>query len=375
MELERDQGDSIEEPEVSAEDGPSGLSEKGLRSGSNSLSRATLRDVAARAGVHAATASRALNPETTSLVNAATAKRVREAAALLGYRPNPMALGLKTRRSLTIGVLVPDLTNPLFPPIVRGIEDAIGTSGYTAVLANSDNDPEKERLHFENMRSRQVEGFIMATAQTDQPLIQDAIAAGAPIVLVNRTVQSNKTFAVVGNERLGAGLAVRHLLQMGHKRIAHLVGPKRFSTAVSRYEGYVETLSSERFSVDAALVRFGESFTEAEGYRLFNELLADETEFTAVFAGNDLLAMGCYDAMRDADLRCPQDISIVGYNDLPFLNKLNPPLTSVRVPHYQMGFEAGKLLLERLTEPTSRPRTLVLEPELVVRKSTAPPEG
>src|SRR5919106_2841626 len=184
--------------------------------------RTTLRDVARLAGVHPATASRALNEETRSLVNEETARRVLRAAEAVGYRPNPIARGLKTNRSYTIGVLIPDLTNPLFPPIVRGIEDTLGQAGYTALLANSDNDPDKERLHFETMKDRQVEAFIMATAERDHPLIEDAIAQDVPIVLVNRTVDSSRAFAVITDDRRGTALAVKHLVDLGHTRIAHI---------------------------------------------------------------------------------------------------------------------------------------------------------
>lgn len=341
--------------------------------GAAGSSQPTLRDVARRAGVHAATASRALNVGTRSLVSEETAARVLAVASDLGYRPNPMARGLKTRRSSTIGVLIPDLTNPLFPPIVRGIEDTLSLEGYTAVLANSDNQAEKERLHFENMRARQVEGFIMATAERDHPLIEDAIAADVPIVLVNRTVDSQKAFAVVTNDRAGAALAVNHLIDVGHEKIAHLVGPSKFSTALARYQGFRETMNARGIPVDDGLVRFGEAFTEEEGLRLFTELFETGKTFTAIFAGNDLLAMGCYDGLREHGLRCPEDVSIVGYNDIPLLDKLNPPLTSVRIPHYETGVEAAKLVLERLAEPAARARTVLLEPELVVRGSTAPP--
>src|ERR671923_1406804 len=168
----------------------------------------TLRDVARVAGVHPATVSRALNEETRALVNKETARRVLEAAETLGYQPNPIARGLKTNRSFTIGVLVPDLTNPLFPPIVRGIEDTLAKAGYTALLANSDNDRDKERRHFETMKDRQVEGFIMATAERDHPLIEDAIAQDVPIVLVNRTVDSSSVFAVITDDHRGSALAV-----------------------------------------------------------------------------------------------------------------------------------------------------------------------
>lgn len=339
------------------------------------ITAATLRDVARRAGVHAGTASRALNPQTRSLVNAETAKRVMRAADDLGYRPNPIARGLKTNRSFTIGVLVPDLTNPLFPPIVRGIEDALAKVGYTALLANSDNDPHKERLHFETMKGRQVEAFIMATAERDHPLIEDAIAADVPIVLVNRTVDSSRAFAVITDDRRGVALAVDHLVELGHTKIAHIVGPERYSTGKARHRGFIDAMRSSGLKPDRKLIRFTRTFTESEGARVFSKLLDDKKSFTAVFAGNDLLALGCYDAMAEIGLRCPEDVSVVGFNDIPFMDKLHPPLTTIRIPHYEIGLRATELVLARLQDRSLEPVTVLLDPELVVRGSTCAPRA
>jgi LacI family transcriptional regulator len=335
----------------------------------------TLREVARRAGVHAGTASRALNPQTRSLVNPETAGKVIAAAEELGYRPNPMARGLKTNRSFTIGVLVPDLTNPLFPPIVRGIEDTLAVVGYTALLANSDNDPDTERLHFEIMKGRQVEGFIMATAERDHPLIEDVIATDVPIVLVNRTVDSSRAFAVITDDHKGIALAVEHLVGLGHRRIAHVVGPERYSTGKARREGFFDAMSRAGLDPDPGITRFTTTFTEEEGARVFRDLLQEGGDFTAVVAGNDLLALGCYDVMAEVGLSCPEDLSIVGYNDIPFLDKLRPPLTTIRIPHYQIGVRATELVLERIQDPKTEPLTVELEPELVVRGSTSPPRS
>jgi LacI family transcriptional regulator len=333
----------------------------------------TLRDVAQRAGVHAGTASRALNPQTRSLVNVETAQRVIRVAHELGYRPNSIARGLKTSRTFTIGVLLPDLTNPLFPPIVRGIEDALAGAGYTALLANSDNDPDKERLHFETLKARQVDGFIMATAERDHPLIEDAIAADVPIVLVNRTVDGGRAFAVIPDDHKGAVLAVDHLSGLGHTNIAHIVGPERYSTGKARHRGFLHAMKDAGLEPDPEIIRFTRTFTEDEGARVFRRLLDEDREFTAVFAGNDLLALGCYDVIAERGVRCPRDISIVGFNDMPFLDKLHPPLTSVRIPHYELGVRSAELLFARLRDPSCEPETLLLEPELVVRGSTSAP--
>lgn len=339
------------------------------------VSAVTLRDVARRAGVHAGTASRALNPQTRSLVNPDTARKVIEAAEELGYRPNPIARGLKTNRSFTIGVLIPDLTNPLFPPIVRGIEDALADAGYTALLANSDNDPDKERLHFQTMKDRQVEGFIMATAERDHPLIEDAIAQDVPIVLANRTVDSNRAFAVITDDSKGTALAVKHLVELGHERIAHIVGPERYSTGKARHAGFIEAMKASGLKPDRKSIRFTRTFTESEGARVFRKLLDEGKEFSAVVAGNDLLALGCYDVMAEAGLSCPEDISIVGFNDIPFLDKLRPPLSTIHIPHYEMGVRAAELVLQRLQDPSTEPVTILLEPALVVRGSTSPPRS
>ncbi|HEY1347557.1 MAG TPA: LacI family DNA-binding transcriptional regulator, partial [Streptosporangiaceae bacterium] len=151
----------------------------------------TLRDVAARAGVHPATASRALNPETRLLVREDTARRVLEAAESLGYHPNPVARSLRTRRSNTVGVLIPDLTNPLFPPIVRALEDRLAAAGYVALIGNTDGDGERERLVFRQMRARHVDGMVLATAHLSDPLLTEAARAGLPVVLMNRMAQDH----------------------------------------------------------------------------------------------------------------------------------------------------------------------------------------
>ena len=203
---------------------------------------ATLRDVARVAGVHPGTASRALNVETRELVNAETARRVLAAAEELGYTPNPIARGLKTNRSYTIGVLIPDLTNPLFPPILRGIEDRLETAGYTPLVANTDNDPERELLDSQAMRARQVDGIIAATARRDHGLHDALLEAGVDLVLVNRRQPELPVSSATADDRLGLRLAVEHLVSLGHERIAHLAGPLDYSTGLDRYESFLETM-------------------------------------------------------------------------------------------------------------------------------------
>jgi LacI family transcriptional regulator len=333
----------------------------------------TLRDVARLAGVHPGTVSRALNAETRALVNSETAERVLQAAQSLGYRPNPIARGLKTNRSYTVGVLIPDITNPLFPPIVRGIEDRLDESGYIPLVANTDNDPEREEVDLVAMRARQVDAIITATARRDHGVLTDIVAAGVPVVLVNRGVEDGSLPAVTPADRLGMRQAVDHVVELGHRHIAHLAGPQELSTGFQRHHGFLDAMSRAGVPVAEGLVRFGHRFTAQEGYRLCRELLAEGREVTAVVAGNDLLALGCYDALVEAGLRCPQDVSVVGFNDMRFADRFNPPLTTVRVPHYDIGTTAAELLLEQLADDAPPPRQIELPTELVTRRSTAPP--
>src|SRR5437763_8181039 len=220
----------------------------------------TLRDVAARAGVHPATASRALNLETRLLVREDTAQRVLEAAEALGYHPNPVARSLRTRRSHTVGVLIPDLTNPLFPPIVRGIEDQLAAAGYVALIGNTDGDDERERIVFEQMRARHVDGFVLATAHLSSPLLAESVRAGLPVVLVNRLAEDHSLPSVSADNERGMRMSVDHLVELGHRRIAHIAGPQDVSTGLSRFQGYQAALRAHRLAEDPDLVVTAKGF-------------------------------------------------------------------------------------------------------------------
>ncbi len=335
----------------------------------------TLRDVAEAAGVHAATASRALNPATRGLVNADTARRVIKVAETLGYRPNPIARGLKTSRSGTVGLVIPDLTNPLFPPIVRGIEDVLEPAGYSGLIVNTDNDPGRERAQIELLRGRQVEGLIVATARVEHPLLQQLHREGVKMVMVNRRADGVDASSVTADDAEGVALAVQHLADLGHRRIAHLAGPQVTSTGVVRAKAFRASVRELGLDEDPALVRSCDFWSEEEGAKALRRLLDDGVEFTAIVAGNDLIALGCYDVFAELGITCPDDVSVVGFNDMPFIDKLRPPLTTVAVPHHQVGVEAARMLLEGLEEPDRPPRSVLLPLTLTVRGSTAPPRG
>jgi LacI family transcriptional regulator len=333
----------------------------------------TLRDVAREAGVHPATASRALNPETRSLVNAETVSRVMRIAESLGYRPNPIARSLKTQRSATVGLVIPDLTNPLFPPIVRGIEDVLGPAGYNAWVVNTDNDPAREESQIEALRSRQVEGLIVATARLEHPLLDRLHTQGVRMVLINRRTGNGAIPSVTPDDAAGIAEAVEHLVGLGHRRIAHLAGPQNTSTGVVRERAFRQALRDHRLEDDPTLVAECPAWSEDQGAAGLRRLLDSGATFTAVLAGNDLLALGCYDVFRERGITCPVEVSVVGFNDMPYLDKLQPPLTSVHIPHYEVGAEAARMLLDGLRDPARHARSVLLPLSLSVRGSTAPP--
>jgi LacI family transcriptional regulator len=337
------------------------------------VSAPTLRDVAQMAGVHPATASRALNPQTRPLVNADTARKVLRAAESIGYQPNPIARSLKTARSSTVGLVIPDLTNPLFPPIVRGIEDVLAAVGYSAWIVNTDNDPAREETQVESLRSRQVEGLIIATARREHPLLVRLHRMGVRMVLVNRRVDGLELPSVTADDDAGISMAVTHLAALGHTRIAHLAGPQQTSTGVARARAFRHAVRDLGLDDDPALIVECGYWSETEGAQALRRLLDAGTTCTAVVAGNDLIALGCYDVFAERGMRCPDDLSVVGFNDMPFLDKMNPPLTTVSIPHYELGSEAGRLLLDTIDDPERVPRSVLLTPSLVVRASTAPP--
>ncbi len=333
----------------------------------------TLRDVADAAGVHPATASRALNPDTRRLVNVDTARRVMRAAAALGYQPNPIARSLKTAKSRTIGLVLPDLTNPLFPPIVRGIEDVLGAAGYSALIVNTDNESDREQALVASLRSRQVEGLIIATALLEHLLLARLQEQGVKMVLVNRRSQGTDIPSVTPDDAAGVALAVGHLAGLGHTRIAHLAGPPTTSSGLVRARAFQSAVRDHGLAEDPSLMVTCDHWREEDGAAGMRALLDSGADFSAVVAGNDLIALGCYDVFAERGVSCPDDISIVGFNDMPFLDKMRPPLSTVAIPHHQIGVEAARMLLESINEADRLPRSVLLPVSLVLRGSTAPP--
>ena len=301
------------------------------------------------------------------------ARRVADAVEQLGYRPNPIASSLRTNRTFTIGIVIPDVTNPLFPPIIRGIEDTLAPAGYTAIIANTDNDPDRERLTVEHMRGRRVDGLILATARQKDGLIETCQRDDIPLVLVNRIIDGDGVACIVSDEALGMKLVVDHMAALGHSKIAYVGGPNHLSTGHLRTKGFRRAMRQAGHTPDPDLMVLAENFREEHGRLACIDLIARHKKFTALIAGNDLLALGCLDAFAEAGLLCPRDVSLSGFNDMPFLSRLTPPLTTVRISHYHMGTRAAETILDLAKQAELLVQHLLLEPQLIIRKSTAPP--
>ncbi len=334
--------------------------------------RPTIQDVARAASVHPSTVSRVLGSRTRGLVSSAVAERVEALARQLGYTPDPVAAGLRTRRSATIGVLIPDMANPVFPLILRGIESALMAAGYTAIIANTDNDSGRAGEALDRLAARRVEGAIIATATLRDPVLVRCRSLELPVVLVNRALPDGKVSAVINDDEAGIALAVGHLAALGHRRIGHVAGPAWISTGRERRIGFLAALRARRMGAGAPVVA-AENYDIASGERACAQLLAAHPQLTAIVAANDLLALGCYDALDRRGAACPRDVSITGFNDITFADRFSPPLTTVRIPHRVMGEQAARLLLAEIEDPKAPKQEIKLEPTLVARGSTAAP--
>lgn len=344
-----------------------------LMSSAGSGSSVTLRDVADHAGVHPATVSRALNPETRQMVQAETLQRVLASARALNYRTNVIARSLRTQRTATIGVVIPDITNPLFPRIVRGIDDVLEEASHTSLVVYTDGTDDRLVDRVDLLRQRGVDGLIVATARRRDATLDRLEADGIALVQVNRRADNKAIPSVTVDDVGGCMRGVEHLVSLGHERIAHLGSPQNHSTGRARLEGFRTAMRRAGLPIPPGFIPLTRGVTLAEGARVCAALLQKHPEVTAIVAANDLMALGCYDALAAAGLRCPQDVSIVGFNDMPFADRFRPPLTTVHFDHYEMGAAAAQLLLRRLRShaPSSSASHLQLETRLVVRESTA----
>ena len=327
----------------------------------------TIREVAQAAGVSVATVSRVVSGSSHH-VRPDTRRRVMGAVTRLRYHPNLVARGLKKRVTHTVGLIVPDISNPFFPAIARGIEDVASRAGFGVLLCNTYEDLAKERAYLNLLDHRMVDGMIFATVGANTTHLRMLRRRGVPAVLIARVPEGVGIDAVLVDNRRGTREATEHLLHLGHRHIAFIGGPPTLPDAIERRAGYEEALVAAGIAVAPVLIRDG-GFRAEGGAAAVEVLLEQPLPFTAIVAANDLMAIGAMEKLRRRGRRIPEDVAIVGFDDITFASLVEPRLTTVAQPKYRMGRLAMERLLDLLGGGDRTPRRLVLEPKLVVRES------
>jgi DNA-binding LacI/PurR family transcriptional regulator len=328
---------------------------------------ATIRDVARRAGISVATAARALGEY--GYVSAATRDRVQRAARALDYHPNAIARSMIKGRTQTLAVIVSDNANPFFAAVVRGIEDVVLAKGYAIMLCNADENPEKEAMYLRTVRQKRVDGLIVSPSGGSAAMLRNLMASGIAVVQVDRRIAGLAADAVLIDNLGGVRQAIAHLVRLGHRRIGMISGPRRLFTGRERLKAFRAAVREAGLAPADDLVCEG-TFKEPSGYELVGRFLRLRRRPTAIFVANNLMTIGALLGLKEAAVRIPEEMAVVGFDDMDWAPILTPPLTAVAQPGYDLGTAAGRLLLERLAgAAAARPRAVVLQPRLVVRES------
>ena len=327
----------------------------------------TIRDVARRAGVAPITVSRVIN--SSGYVSERTRQRVEEAILELKYVPNALAQGLRFNRTNVIALVLSDITNPFWTTVARGTEDAASEENFSVILCNTDENVIKQDKYVRLLLQRQVDGFLLVPSQATVESISLIQQQQVPLVILDRQVSGVSADVVRGDSEGGAYDLTCYLIGLGHRRIAILSGPKTASTSTQRVAGYERAFAEAGLKVDPKLVSYGK-FHQDSGYERTREILKRSRRPTALFAGNNFIAIGVMKALYEGGVRVPEDMSVVAFDDLPLGLLVQPFLTVVAQPAYDMGYRATKLLLKRITHPDeTSPEEIVLPTQLLVRQS------
>ena len=334
---------------------------------------ATIKDVAKIAGVSTATVSRVINSP--DQVKPGTRERVNRAMAICRYQYNALARGFVTKKTSTIGLIMPTISNPVFAESTRGIQDVAGLEGFHVILGNSYYDGDKEAKLIEVLRERQVEGLIITGTNMKADILKRLLADGFPFVMLYSTVRRGPMSAVGVDNYLGGYLATEHLMGLGHRRIAMLAGSFTISDrSFHRWHGYKKCLKDGGISYTPDLLR-QTAFGLDNVKTCVQDLLAIPDPPTAVFCSNDMVALSAVEGARETGLRVPEDLSVIGFDDMPLSSYVYPRLTTIAQPAYRMGRRAAEILLALARNETCKPVQEMLDVRLVVRDSTASPGG
>lgn len=335
--------------------------------------RATIYDVAREAGVAPSTVSNALSGR--SPVSGASLARVEAAVEKLNYRALPLAQALRARRSYAIGVLMADVANPSFPDFVRGIEDVVVRENCTLLLGNTDGREDAQLAHMAALLARGVDGIVLISQHTGSSAIRRLLASGTPHVFIQRRTLPHVDDYVGSDNKGGILAAMRHLVRFGHRRIGFVRGPEESSTAQERLAAFREAVSSLGLPADPAVIYPGDYTTES-GYRAATILLQRASPPSAIVASNDMNALGVIEAAHQLHIRIPEDLSVIGFDDIALSGLGRIDLTTIHLPKREMGKAAAELLINRIGATESVPaREIIFPTRLVIRGSTGPASG
>jgi len=329
-----------------------------------------LEDIAKETGFSISTVSRVLS-NSNYPVSETIREKVLLVAEKLGYEPNIAARSLRTDRTNTIGIIVDDLLSPFTPPIVRGIQDTLNENGFLSLIVNSDWDPDQEQAAIKTLLSRPVDGiiFVEYSHQTTSDILQ---SSKKPRVFVHRLFGSPIKNSVVPDDSYGASLATGHLIDLGHRRIGYINGPENWHTCRARLSSYRDTLASHNLPFEPSLVQPGDWEIES-GYTAAKNLLQLSERPTAIFAANDLMALGAIYAIQDAGLSVPGDVAVIGYDNRNFSKTVRPGITTVSMPVIEMGGVAAELLLRQIAEGRKEEEEIKVKGQLIIRETCGAP--
>ena len=331
----------------------------------------TIRDVARRAGVAPITVSRVIN--NSGYVSQTTRTRVEAAIDELGYVPNMLGPSLRFKQTMTLAVVLTDITNPFWTTVTRGVEDIAQANGYSTILCNTDESEEKQDQYLHMLLRRRIDGMVLVPASSSPKPIQLLKKQGIPVVLLDRVVPDVDVDLVRADSESGAYNLTRYLRTLGHERIVMLSGPQDVSTAVDRANGFRQAMRDTGLEVDDSQILWGE-YTQESGYRLAIQALQMTPPPTAVFAANNFIAIGAMRAFHDADLQVPDDIALICIDDVPPELTIKPFFTVARQPAREMGQQAARLLLDRVKGKATQPcQQIVLPTEMIIRASSGGP--
>ncbi|MBI3230944.1 MAG: LacI family DNA-binding transcriptional regulator [Burkholderiales bacterium] len=330
---------------------------------------ATMKQVAEKAGVSTSTVSHVLN--NTRIVSPDAKARVQEAISTLRYIPSAVARSLKNDRTHTIGMMIPNNSNPYFAEVIQGVEDASFQFGYNIILCNSYDDPKKQAAYVRVLLEKRIDGLILVASGSDSALTQLLADEALPKVLVDREVAGVAADFIQADHEQGAYLATKYLLDLGHRNIACVSGPKDLLSSRDRVSGYLRALKEYgvKFRLDCLV---NSDFTSQGGYDAFQQLLALPQRPSAIFVSNDLMAIGGLCAASAAGVRIPDQLSVVGYDDIALASFTTPPLTTIAQPKHEIGGVTARALVERMLDHTLPFKREKLPTKLIIRGSTAP---